>query len=190
MVSDSGALQGLNPATSGQESWASYVEDAAGDDLTSSLMHGLRTIVKNRGGLNPDLFVFPSAQIAQLVKFATENYRFETNSGKKIGKKALDLGYDVFEYAGIPIIEDKDARPDRIFCGASEAMAKFEAMPLGLADDEAGAWTRLIETTGVVDAVVGLLRTYINLGILQRSAWGCLKTLSVEDKYLLQAITV
>ena len=190
LVSDSGSIQGLNPSSSGEESWASYMEDAAGDDLTATMMHQLRSFVKNRSGATPDMFYFPSAQISRLVKFATQNYRFETNSPKKIGKKALSLGFDVFDYAGLPIIEDKDARPDRIFCGASEAMLKFEAMPLGLADDEAGAWTRLIATTGVVDAVVGLLRTYINLGVLQRAAWGCIKNLSVESKYLDQPQTI
>jgi len=190
LVSDTGAMQELNPATSGQESWASYMEDAAGDDLTSSMLHSLRTFVRNRSGETPDMFVFPSAQISQLVKFATANYRFETSTGKKIGKKALDLGYDVFEYAGLPIIEDKDARPDRIFCGASKSIMKFEAVPLSLADDETGAWTRLNASTGVVDAFIGLLRTYVNIGILQRSAWGCIKTLSVEDKYLLQPVTI
>jgi hypothetical protein len=190
LISDVGAIQGMNPATAGQESWSSYVEDVGGDDLSSATMHRLRQFVKNRGGLNPDIFVFPSAQIARLVAFATQNYRYETNKGSEVGKKALDLGYDVFTYAGITIIEDKDARPDRIFCGASETMMKFEALPLQLADDEAGTWTRLNAATGVIDAVVGLLRTYINIGIVQRSAWGCVRGLSVDDAFWQQAITV
>jgi hypothetical protein len=180
LVSDSGSIQGLNPATAGQESWKSFVWDAVGDDLTSSAMQMLRQFVKNRGGMNPDIFVFPSAQISQLVKFATQNYRFETNGGKAIGKKALDIGYDVFEYAGLPIIEDKDGRPDRIFCGASETMKKFEALPLQLLDNEAGAWTRVQTTTGLADAVAALLGTYLNIGTTQRSAWGMIKGLNAD----------
>jgi hypothetical protein len=190
LVSDTGALQGLDPSVSGQESWKSFVKDVSGDDLSSFYMHLLRQKVKNYSGETPDLFYFPSAQIAQLVKFATQNYRFETNSGKAIGKKALDLGFDVFEYAGLAIIEDKDARPDRIFCGASEAISKFEAVPLSLADDESGVWTRIIASTGIVDAVAGLLRSYLNIGILKRSAWGCLKGLSVDSAFLDYPVTV
>lgn len=190
LVSDTGAIQGLNPATAGQESWRSYVKDVAGDDLSSFYMHLLRQKVKNYSGETPDGFYFPSAQIAQLVKFATQNYRFETNSGKAIGKKALDVGFDVFEYAGLPIIEDKDARPDRIYCGNFEAIQKFEAVPLSLAEDEAGAWTRIIAATGVVDAVASLLRTYLNIGTLKRSAWGMIRNLSVDTAFLDNPVTV
>jgi hypothetical protein len=190
LVNDTGAIQGLNPATAGQQSWTSFVYDVAGDDLSSYYLHALRAFVKNRGGEQPDVFIFPSAQVAKLVRFATQNYRFETNGGKPIGKKALDIGYDVFEYAGIPIIEDKDARPDRIYCGASSMMKKFEAVPLTLADDEAGTWTRIIGAGGIADAVAGLLRTYVNLGTLQRSSWGAIKNLSVDDVFWQQTGTI
>jgi len=190
IVTDSGALQGLNPATSGQESWKAFVQDAAGDTLTSAAIHRLRQFVKNRSGLNPDFFLFPSAQVSEMVKFATQNYRFETNGAKGIGKKALDVGYDVFEYAGIPIIEDKDARPDRIVCGVSDTMKKFEALPLQLLENEAGAWTRIIATTGIVDAVAALLGTYLNIGTLQRSAWGMIKGLYADDVWYQNPQTV
>lgn len=190
IVLDSGALQGLNPATSGQESWKAFVWDAAGDSLSSDKIHALRQFIKNRCGLNPDLFVFPSAQIAQMVKFATQNYRFETSTGKPVGKKALDLGYDVFEYAGLSIVEDKDCRPDRIFCGVTETMKKFEAMPLQLLSNDAGEWTRVIATTGLVDAVAGLLGTYLNIGTLTRSAWGVIKGLDADDIWYSNAATI
>jgi hypothetical protein len=190
LVSDTGAMQGLNPATANQESWASYVKDVSGDDLSSFYMHLLRQKVKNRSGETPDGFIFPSAQVAQLVKFATQNYRFETGSGKAIGKKALDIGYDVFEYAGMPIIEDKDARPDRIYCGAFDSLQKFEAVPLSMAEDESGSWTRIIAATGIVDAVAGLLRTYLNIGILKRSAWGMIRNLSVDTAFTDNPVTV
>ena len=190
IVNNAGAMHGLNPATAGQESWQSFVRDVAGDDLSSQSMHELRQFVKNRGGEDPDMFLFPSAQIAQLVRFATQNYRFETNSGKAIGKKALDLGYNVFEYAGLPIIEDKDARPDRIYCGASSTMHKFEAIPLTLAEDEAGTWTRLNFATGPADAVSALLRTYVNLGTHQRSAWGVMMGLNTDAIWYDQPPTI
>jgi hypothetical protein len=190
LINDTGTIQGLNPATSGQESWSSFVLDVAGDDLSSTYIHTLRQFVKNRGDCDVDMFLFPSAQIARLVRFATQNYRFETNGAKGVGKKALDIGYDVFEYAGLPIVEDKDARPDRIYALDSSMYKKFEALPLALAEDEAGAWTRVQTATGIADAVMGLLRNYVNLGTLQRSAGGALKSLSVDDVFWQNVSTI
>jgi hypothetical protein len=190
LVNNTGAIQGLNPATAGEEGWQSFMLDVAGDDLSSTYMHTLRTFVKNRGGEEPDLFIFPPAQVAKMVKFATQNYRFETGGAQGVGKKALDVGYTVFTYAGLPIIEDKDARPDRIWCGASETMKKFEAVPLALAEDEAGTWTRIIAAGGIADAVSALLRTYLNIGTLQRSAWGAITSLSVDDVFYQNPVTV
>jgi hypothetical protein len=190
LVNDTGSIQGMNPATSGQESWSSFVLDVAGDDLSSTYLHTLKTFVQNRGDCTVDMFLFPSAQIARLVRFATQNYRFETNGAQGVGKKALDIGYSVFTYAGIPIIEDKDARPDRIYALDSSMFKKFEAIPLSLAEDEAGAWSRVQTATGIADAVMGVLRNYINLGTLQRSAAGCLKGLSVDDVFWQNAATI
>lgn len=183
LVSDTGSIEGLNPATSGQENWASRVYDAAGDNLSSAYMDLLCRLVKNQGGLEVDMMVFPSAQCNQLVSFATQNLRFDVRLGSGMEKKALDLGFTTFSYAGRLIVEDKDARPDRIYAGASEAMKKFEAIPLSLADDEAGAWTRIIATGGIADATAGLLRWYFNIGSIQRSAWGVLKNLAVPPAW-------
>ena len=176
LVNSSGVVQGIDP--SAFPAWQSYVFDNGGSALSSALLQQLRQFVKNRGGVDGNIFVAPSAQINQYVSIATTTLRFDiTNEGPaaKVGKKALDLGFNVFDYAGLPIVEDKDARPDRIFHGDTEMMKKFEAIPLSLAEDEAGTWTRIIGANGVADAVVGLLRWYVNIGILQRSAWGRLQ---------------
>lgn len=184
LVSDSGALQGLNPSSSGEERWAAYVNDAASATISSQLMQSLRQFVKNRSGADVDLFLFPSAQINQLVAIATQVLRFDVPQGSQIGKKAIDLGFSVYNYAGLPIIEDKDLLPDRIYAGASDAMKKFEVIPLSLAEDEAATWTRIYTTTGIADAVAALARWYLQIGTLQRNAWGVCKTLAVPDAFL------
>src|SRR6266478_2755920 len=172
LVSDTGSRQGLNPATSGQASWASFVSDVGGVDLSSQLIHEQIAFCITRSGEYPDIGNYPSAQINRMVGIATTTLRFDVNAqGGSLGKKALDLGFATFTYAGRTIIEDKDARPDRTFWGKGSMMRKFEAVPLSLAEDEAGTWTRIIATGGIADATAGLLRWYHQLGIMQRSAW-------------------
>lgn len=186
LVSDTTAIQGLDPSVPAQSTWASYVEDVGAVDLSSSLIMQLIQFVKNRGGEEVDGLIFPSAQINKLVSIATTTIRFDvtTQAATSPGKKAVDLGFTVFEYAGKPIIEDKDARPDRIFAGNFGTMKKFEAVPLSMADDEAGTWTRVTAGgNGVADAVQGLLRWYHQIGLLQRTAWGLQKNYTVPTKF-------
>lgn len=184
LVNSSGAVQGIDPAT--YPAWQSYSKDVGAVALSSQLLQQVRQFVKNRGGVDPNMFIFPSAQINQYVGIATTTLRFDiTNEGPaaKVGKKALDLGFNVFDYAGLPVIEDKDCRYDRIFCGDTEMMKKFEAIPLSLAEDEAGTWTRIIGSNGIADATAGLERWYLNIGMLQRSAWGRLINLTVPTNF-------
>jgi hypothetical protein len=186
LISDTTAIQGLNPATPGQQSWASFLKDTGAATLSSQLVHEQKAFTKNRGGVDPDMYLFPTAQVNQLVGIATTTLRFDVNAhaDESVGKKALDLGFTTYEYAGLPIIEDKDLRPDRIYCGASEMMKKFEAVPLSLAEDEAGTWTRMSGANGIADAVMGLLRWYHQIGIVQRSAWSVYKNYTVPTSFL------
>lgn len=191
LVNSSGVVQGVDPGVF--PAWQSYLFDNGNAALSSQLLQQLRQFVKNRGGVDGNIFIVPSAQINQYVGIATTTLRFDiTNEGPaaKVGKKALDLGFNVFDYAGLPMVEDKDARTDRIFHGDTEMMKKFEAIPLSLAEDEAGTWTRIIGANGIADAVAGLLRWYVNIGIVQRSAWGRLQNLLVPANFLTAPPTI
>lgn len=191
LVSDSGSRQGLNPSTSGQSSWASFVQDVGGVDLSSASIQEQISFTKNRSGEDPDVGIYPSAQINRLVQIATNNIRFDIQADSgSIGKKANDLGFATFTYAGRTIIEDKDARPDRTAWGKGSMIRKFEAVPLSLAEDEAGTWTRIIASGGIADATAGLLRWYIQLGIMQRSAWSFYQDYSVPPAFLLNPPTI
>lgn len=183
LVSDTGAIQGLDPGVAGQTTWKSTKIDAGATDLSSALLQQLRQFVKNRGGTDVDLFVFPSAQINKYVTLVTTTLHFDVNQYSEVGKKAVDLGFSVFNYAGLTIVEEKDARPDRIFAGTAEMLAKFEAVPLSMAEDEASTWTRIFGSSGIADAVGALLRWYHQLGIRQRSAWGVLVGLNVPTAF-------
>lgn len=184
LVADTGAIQGLNPATAGQAAWASFLQDVGAVQLSSPLIQQLRQYVKNRGGQDVDMFLFPSSQINQLVNIATTTIRYDiNNNNNKVARRAVDLGFSVFEYAGLPVIEDKDLRTDRIYAMNSDALKKFEALPLSMAEDEAGSWTRVSGANGIADAVQGLLRWYMNLGTTQRSAMGVQKNYTVPTAF-------
>jgi hypothetical protein len=179
LVSDTTVIQGLDPSQVDQKAWASYVQNVAGA-ISPLVLTQLKMFVKNRGGKNPDMYIVPSAQIAQYVSIATNTLTYnvaDTISG--IAKKAIDLGFNTFQFAGIPLIEEMDARASIIYCGSADAMKKFEALPLSMADDEAGTWTRISGGNGIADAVQGLLRWYHQLGITCRAEWGKITGLTV-----------
>ena len=190
LVSDAGAVQGIDPGVAGQQGWESYLQDAGAVQISPQLILQLKQFVRNRGGSEVDLFYFPSAQVNQLVGIATTTLRFDVGAGKSVGKRALDLGFDTYEFAGTAIVEDKDARQDRIYALASDMWKKFEAVPLSMAEDEAGVWTRMSGANGVADATQGLLRWYHQLGTLQRSAAGVLKNLTVPANFSSAAPTL
>ena len=171
IVSSTGALQGLNPATAGQQSWASYQQDVGSNTVSPASLLALKQFVKNRGGSEPDCWITGSDQTNQLAQIATSLLYYRTDQGG-LGKKAIDLGFTTFELAGDAIVEDKDFWPGHVVAMDSEMMKKFEAVPLSMAEDEAGSWTRVSGTNGVADAVQGLLRWYHQVGTLQRSALG------------------
>lgn len=181
LVNSTTAIQGLNPATSGQAAWQAYMQNMAGATISPQSMDQLRQFVKIRSGQNVDFWFTAPAQTNSLTGIATALLYFRTDGNSSVGKKALDLGYTAYEYGGIPIIEDKDSLDDRLYAGASSLYKKFEALPLSMADDEAGDWTRISGTNGLADAVQGLLRWYHQLGTLQRNAMG------VQTNYLVPA---
>ncbi len=180
LIAATGSRQGLNPATAGQEAWTSYAANAGGVDLTSQTMDELIQFVENRGGETVDCLFFPSAQINQLVNLGTKELRYNVDNPNGIGKRALDLGFTTYTYGGRTIIKDKHIRNDRIWAMNSDCMAHFVAIPLSMADDEAGQWTRVIgSSASIAAAIASLMRLYHQIGILQRSAAGYVNNLSV-----------
>src|SRR6185369_1134649 len=171
LVAATGSIQGLNPATAGQQSWASFIQAMAAATVSPQSLLALKQFVKNRGGSEPDCWITGSDQINALGGIATTLLYYRTDQGG-LGKKAIDLGFTTFELAGDAIVEEKDFWPGRVVSMDSEMVKKFEAVPLSMAEDEAGSWTRVSGASGVADAVQGLLRWYHQIGTLQRSAMG------------------
>lgn len=190
LVAATGSRQGLDPATAAQTSWQSFVQDMGGNDISSSTIDEQIAFTETRSGATVDIGIFPPAQLNQLTRIATQTLRFDTAESGGNGKKALDLGYAAYSYAGRTIVREKDCRADRTFWGASEAMRLFEAVPLSMANDEAGEWTRLIASGSIADAIGGLVRGYHQLGIMQRSAWSSYKNYSVPAAWQTAAVTI
>lgn len=172
LVDDTVAIQGLDPAVAGQTSWQSFTRNVGAVPISAQLLQEQRQFTFNRGGKQPNMYLVPSAQINSYVGIATTTLRFDvTWPQSSIGKKSIDLGFMTYNFGGLPMIEDKDLRTDRIFCGDGDAIRKFEAVPLSMAEDGASEWTRVSGAQGIADAVQGLMRWYIQVGIMQRSAW-------------------
>ncbi len=191
LIAATGSRQGLNPATAGQESWTSYVANGGGVDLTSQAMDELIQFVEARGGVTCDALFFPPAQINQLVNLGTKELRYNVDNPNGIGKRALDLGFTTYTYGGRTIIKDKHIRGDRIYAMDSDAMAHFVAVPLSMADDEAGQWTRVIgSSASIADAIASLMRIYHQVGILQRSAAGSIFNLSVPGAFQINPLSL
>lgn len=189
LVANTGVVQGLDPTQAGNTAWVSYFQNMAAATLSPASMLVLKQLTKNRGGADQDFWYFPSSQINQLAAISTALLYYRTDLGG-LGKKAIDLGFTTFELGGVPIIEDKDALYDRIYSMASEMWKKFEAVPLSMAEDEAGSWTRVSGTNGVADAVQGLLRWYHALGTLQRSSAGVQFNYSIPTAFQNQPPTL
>lgn len=184
LIDDTIAIQGLDPTQAATVQWKSWVKDVGNVLLSPPLLQEMRQFTYNRGGKQPNMFIVPSAQINQYVNIATTTLRFDVvGPGAEVGKKALDLGFMVYNFGGLPMIEDKDRRPDRINCGAGDELRKFEAIPLSMAEDGASEWTRVSGAQGIADAVQGLLRWYIQVGIMQRSAWSRYQDFAVPASF-------
>jgi hypothetical protein len=191
LIDDTIAIQGLDPAVAAQVAWQSLVRDVGAVQLTPALLAEQRQFTFNRGGRQPNMYLVPSAQINQYVAIATATLRFDVvGPGATYGKKALDLGFMVYNFGGLPMIEDKDLRTDRIFCGDGDALRKFEAIPLSMAEDGASEWTRVSGASGIADAVQGLMRWYIQPGIMQRSAWSRYQNYTVPTTFQTQPPTL
>lgn len=184
LIDDTIAIQGLDPTVAGQTAWQSWVKDVGAVAISPALLQEQRQFTFNRGGKQPNMYLVPSAQINSYVSIATTTLRFDvTWPQSSMGKKALDLGFLVYNFGGLPMIEDKDLRTDRIFCGDGDALRKFEAVPLSMAEDGASEWTRVSGANGIADAVQGLMRWYINVGIMQRSAWSRYQNYTVPTSF-------
>lgn len=182
LIASTGSRQGLNPATAGQESWASIQTDVGGVQISSQLMDEQISLTRKKSGSDPDLGYFPDGQANQLTAIATQTLRFDVPAAG--AKKALDLGFTTYSYAGRTIVVDKDARQDRTYWGTRSALCKWEALPYGMADDEAGEWTRIYSSSGIADAVAALGRWYYQIGVKQRNAWSVYYNYVVTSSFL------
>lgn len=191
LIDDTTPIQGLDPTVAGQTAWKSFVKDNGATTISPQLLQEQRQFTVNRGGKMPNMYLVPSAQINQYVGIATTTLRFDvTWPQSSMGKKALDLGFMVYNFGGLPMIEDKDLRTDRVFCGDGDALRKFEAVPLSMAEDGASEWTRVSGANGIADAVQGLMRWYIQPGIMQRSAWSRYQNYTVPTAFQTQPPTL
>lgn len=106
IVADTGAIGGLNPATSGQETWAANVEDTINVNVEFvGRARELKTKVEQRKG-KPDLIVLPSAFRDELCEVGDATQVGNVDMKTKGGTLYSNLGSQVVTVLGMPIVSD------------------------------------------------------------------------------------
>jgi hypothetical protein len=91
-----------------QTQWASNETDAAAAALSFSLMRGIRTKIYNASGEKPDLIVCDATQHEAYGSLFGSERRYIDEIRMRGETIRLDGGYQVLEFDGIPVVEDKD----------------------------------------------------------------------------------
>jgi len=109
-VNDTGTVGNINPATAGNERWASTVLDnsAAPVPLSEPVLHQLQSLIRRRGGMAA------SSGLAHWTTYALENdfgTRVLSPDKRFNNTTTLAGGYTALTFAGRPIMVDKDCLP-------------------------------------------------------------------------------
>tara|TARA_B100000945_G_scaffold116123_1_gene92268 strand:- start:8827 stop:10125 length:1299 start_codon:yes stop_codon:yes gene_type:complete len=176
IVSSSGALQNIDPAT--HPEWASTVFDnpaGAGSErpLTEDLLNQAIDAVDDLSTGECDLMVMHTAtQRAYLNMLKSKGQERFAPTEMKGGWKALTYHHDG---RLIPILSDKDCRHRQIFCLSKAALKIYETSPF--AWDESGGSTWKWQSG--LDSVTAFGRTYSNMGTSNRAGLARINDIAV-----------
>ncbi len=140
-VSDTGTYAGIDRAV--QTQWQANVIDALAAPLSFALMRQMRSAIYTASGLKPDLIVCsPDIHEAYGNLFQGER-RYLDNVRLRGGKIALDGGYGILEFDGIPVVEDTDCP------GNTMLFLNTNHIHLAQLSDSADAINRAMAMTGL-----------------------------------------
>lgn len=165
IVKATGALGGLNPATAGQEYWASTVYGSVGTISEAQMQKGFDAPAESRYGTGDDPTLIISTFGARRAWFnlLTSLKRFTNTTDLEGGFKALDFN-------GRPFVVDRDAAPSGAiyFLNESNFMIAQVTEP-GFMDDDGHIlkWDTALGYTAVY-------RWWINLAVNSRDAHSAL----------------
>lgn len=106
IVATTGAIGGLNPATTGQETWASQVEDTINVSTEGvGRTRELKTSVELAKG-DPGIVVLPSVYRDELCAVGDAATTYNVDAKTKGGTLYANMGAQVAVLVGLPIVSD------------------------------------------------------------------------------------
>lgn len=161
IVKATGALQGLNPGTTGQEKWKSFKVTTSVGALDDQNMHSVvQAIEEGPADEAPDYIVTTNGVLNSFRQLYEDNVRFEPQQIRG-GYKAITFASGGKE---LPMIVDYDCPKGLMYFLANTGVAFFELAPM--------RWREISgQTMWPVqnrDAFASLLLAYRQLGTLRR----------------------
>ena len=164
IVSDTGALEGLDPATPGQEFWASTDLSNGGTNRTISelLMQSMVDAIDLAGDGETSLIVSSHGVRRSYFNLLVSLKRF-------VKPMTLEGGFDALDFNGKAFVVDKDARANSIYFIDESHLKIYELTKPSWMDDE-GSVLKWDQGTGYV----AVYNWFMNFGTDERNAHGLL----------------
>ena len=170
IVAESGALYGLNPATSGEEFWAAHINDDGGA-LDIMDMLALVDEIEEDVGEQPNLILTTKGMIRQYFDLLTDEVRINTPLNLKGGYQAVSFYAGGKQIPMLPVYDQTKGRMD--FLNTSDIQL-YEQSDFMWLDQGAG----ILQKIPNVDAWHAELALYANIGCTRRHAHGAMTGLT------------
>ena len=178
IISDTGSLQGINPAT--ETSWKSQIfTNPAGAGTTRAieedLMQQVVDAVEEETAGEVDMIVCHHSARRSYANMLKDK------NGEQFAPTKVKGGYDrsflTFHAGGrdIPLVDDKDAPHRQMDFISKEDLKVYEVKPFAWDESSGGVW----KWSADQDAVTGFGKVYFNLGTSNRKALASLRDIEV-----------
>lgn len=169
IVDDTATLHGLNPAT--QRKWAATVVANGGvlRALSEGLMIQTCDGIRTKGGKKPTVIFNNLGVRRAYFNLLTQQRRYTDTKEFAGGFQGLPFNYGT----EIPVVEDVDARPNRMLFVTESAIRVYRNKPWHWMDKD----NSILKWVKDYDAWEGLLKQYWEVGTDQRNAHGELRDL-------------
>jgi len=145
IVSETGAVGGVDPATAGYEEWAAAYVDTTGGDVSFSLFDKPMREIRTQSGGKVDLIITTPGVVSAAAAYLESFKRIPVSSDKI----KLPGGYEAISWNGVALTEDVDC---------PSGTAYFLALELGEETDEKALVFGQLSEPGFVNLGEGILK--------------------------------
>lgn len=167
IVDDTATLHGLSPAT--QRKWAATILANGGVNraLSEALMIQTCDGIRTKSGKRPSVIFNNLGVRRAYFNLLTQQRRYTDTKEFAGGFQGLPFNYGT----EIPVVEDVDARPNRMTFVSEDVLTVFRSKPWAWMDKD----NSILKWVRDFDAWEGLLKQYWEIGTTQRNAHGELR---------------